>query len=202
MRGLEARRRTPRETNAMWFKQVVREETGCATYLVGSSRTGECAVFDPLWDIRPYLALAEGEDATISLVIDSHSHADHVSGARRLAAATGATLLVPRRTDCTYDARRLEDGERLRMGEVELEVVHVPGHRPEQINLLVRDLDRGPDPWLMLTADFLLVGDLARPDLAQDGSAGATTLFREALPRLSSLPDFVEIYPGHVAGST
>jgi glyoxylase-like metal-dependent hydrolase (beta-lactamase superfamily II) len=186
----------------MWFKQVVREETGCASYLVGSSETGECAVFDPLWDPSAYLALAEAEDATITRVIDSHSHADHVSGARRLAAATGAALLLPERADVAYPATRLRDGERIRMGEVELEVVHVPGHRPEQVNLLVRDLSRGPDPWLMLTADFLLVGDIARPDLAQDGADGARTLFREAIPRLASLPDFVEVYPGHVAGST
>ncbi|UCF68175.1 MAG: MBL fold metallo-hydrolase, partial [Acidobacteriota bacterium] len=85
---------------------------------------------------------------------------------------------------------------------VELEVLHVPGHRPEQINLLVRDRSRGEEPWCILTADFLLVGDVARPDLAQQGAEGAATLFRESLPRLLSLPDFVEVYPGHVAGST
>jgi glyoxylase-like metal-dependent hydrolase (beta-lactamase superfamily II) len=101
-----------------------------------------------------------------------------------------------------YEADRLRDGDRLRLGEVELEVVHVPGHRPEQINLLVRDLSRGREPWCMLTADFLLVGDIARPDLAQDGREGAAQIFREAIPRLRALPDFVEAYPGHVAGST
>ena len=93
-------------------------------------------------------------------------------------------------------------GDRIRFGEVELEVVHAPGHRPEQINLLVRDRSRGDEPWCMLTADFLMVGDLARPDLAQDGSEGAATLFEQSIPRLLALPDFVEVYPGHVAGST
>ena len=186
----------------MWFEQIVREETGCAAYMIGSSETGECAVFDPLWDIQPYLVEARQKGAQIKYVIDSHSHADHVSGARRLAAATGAALLLPALADVTYEAVRMEDGDRLYLGEVMLEVVHVPGHRPEQINLLVSDESRGNEPWCMLTADFLLVGDVARPDLAQGGEEGAVTLFEKAIPRLHSLPEFVEVYPGHVAGST
>jgi glyoxylase-like metal-dependent hydrolase (beta-lactamase superfamily II) len=148
------------------------------------------------------LALAQQKSAQIRYVIDSHSHADHVSGARRLAAATGAALLLPELADVTYEAVRVQDGDRLHMGEVLLEVVHVPGHRPEQINLLVTDESRGDEPWFILTADFLLVGDVARPDLAQGGTEGAETLFDRAIPRLRALPDFVEVYPGHVAGST
>lgn len=186
----------------MWFQQIIREETGCATYMVASSTTGECAVFDPLWDIGPYARAAMARGLRITHVIDSHAHADHVSGARRLATACGATLYVPERAECAYEAERLKDGQKLALGEVELEVLHVPGHRPEQINLLVRDRSRGDDPWCLLTADFVMVGDLARPDLAQDGTAGAGTLFDVALPKLLALPDFVEIYPGHVAGST
>ena len=186
----------------MWFQQLIREETGCATYVVGSLETNQCVVFDPLWDIQPYLSAARRKDATISHVIDSHAHADHVSGARRLAAETGAELVIPELSDVTYDARRVADGDRIRFGEVELEVMHVPGHRPEQINLLIRDRSRGDEPWCILTADFLMVGDLARPDLAQDGRQGAATLFTQSIPRLLKLPDFVEAYPGHVAGST
>ena len=186
----------------MWFRQVLREETGCAAYMVGSDRSGECLVFDPLWDIDPYVQLAEKKSSRITAVIDSHSHADHVSGARRLAQATGARLLLPRRIDVAYPATLLDDGEKLRLGEVEAEVLHMPGHRPEQINLLIRDLSRGPEPWCLLTADFLMVGDIARPDLAQDGREGAAILFTETIPRLRALPDYVEIYPGHLAGST
>lgn len=186
----------------MWFEQVIREETGCATYLVGSSRDGVCAVVDPLWEVEPYERLAQKRGARIVAVIDSHSHADHVSGARRLAARTGAELLLPERAEIAYEARRLADGERLRFGEVELETIHAPGHRPEQVVTLVRDRDRGEDPWFALTADSLLVGDFARPDLAQDGADGATTLFEVTIPRLFGLPDFVEVYPGHVSGST
>lgn len=193
--------RRPLEDN-MWFEQIVREETGCAAYLMGSNATGECTVFDPLWDVTPYLETARRKGATIRYVIDSHSHADHVSGARRLAQITGARLLLPALSDVTYEARWLEDGERIEMGEVTLEVVQAPGHRPEQINLLVTDNSRGDAPWCLLTADFLLVGDIARPDLAQSGEEGAGIMFDEALPRLLSLPDFVEVYPGHVSGST
>jgi glyoxylase-like metal-dependent hydrolase (beta-lactamase superfamily II) len=186
----------------MWFQQLVREETGCASYMVASTRSGECAVFDPLWDIEPYLELARRKDFTITHVIDSHSHADHVSGARRLAVQSGAALWLPELADVCYPVSRLADGDRLRLDEVDLEVLHVPGHRPEQINLLVRDLERGEEPWCILTADFLMVGDIARPDLAQDGRLGAEALFRQSIPRVLALPDFVEVYPGHVSGST
>ncbi len=186
----------------MWFQQVVREATGCAAYLVGSTRTGECLVFDPLWDISPYLEVAARKSSRITRVVDSHSHADHVSGARRLAEATGAALLLPRAAQVSYPAGWLDPGQKIRFGEVEAEVIAMPGHRPEQVNLLLRDLDRGPHPWCLLTADFLMVGDLARPDLAQDGREGAAILFREAIPKLLALPDFVEVYPGHLAGST
>lgn len=186
----------------MWFKQLVRHETGCATYLVGSSDTAECLVFDPLWDVDPYLREARDAGLTITHIVDSHAHADHVSGARRLAAATGARLWIPEDMEATYDADRLRDGDVLRLGEVELEVMQVPGHRPEQINLLIRDRARGDEPWCILTADFLMVGDVSRPDLAQDGRDGAGVLYRESIPKLLALPDFVEAYPGHVAGST
>ncbi len=186
----------------MWFESILRRETGCVTYMVGSTVSGECAVFDPLWDIDPYLHLAASKSSRIRYIIDSHSHADHVSGARRLATACSGELVLPELAEINYEATRVAPGDRLVLGDVALEIFHAPGHRPEQINLLVFDHGRGDDPWCLLTADFLLVGDLSRPDLAQDGEDGARALFDEALPRLRELPDFVEVYPGHVAGST
>lgn len=186
----------------MWFETIIREETGCAAYMIGCQRTGQCAVFDPIWDIEPYLEMAKQKGGTIRYVIDSHSHADHVSGARRLAKEAGAELMLPELAEINYDATRLAHGDSLEMGGVRMEVVHVPGHRPEQINLLVIDKVRGEEPWFMLTADFVLVGDVARPDLAQKSDVGAPELFDISIPRFLNLPDFVEVYPGHLAGST
>lgn len=186
----------------MWFETLLRKETGCATYMVGAQESAECAVFDPLWDVQPYLDTAVRKRSRIRWVIDSHSHADHVSGARRLARDAGAELILPELARITYGATRVKHGDRLRMGEVSLEFVHVPGHRPEQVNLLVTDHSRGEDPWCILTADFLMVGDVARPDLAQAGTDGAEVMYDVSIPRLRELPEFVEVYPGHVAGST
>lgn len=186
----------------MWFETIVREETGCAAYMIGCRRTNECAVFDPLWDIRPYLDMAQKKNSKIRYVIDSHSHADHVSGARLLAKATGGELILPELAGITYAATRVQHGDLIKMGGVGMKVVHVPGHRPEQINLLVTDYARGDEPWFILTADFVLVGDVARPDLAQADEEGAPVLYDVSIPRFLSLPDHVEVYPGHLAGST
>lgn len=186
----------------MWLVQVAREETGCASYMVGAESTGECAVIDPLWDIAPYLRIAEKRGAEIRFVIDSHSHADHVSGARRLARETGAEMLMPELANITYQAARIRDGDRIRLSDVSLDVVHTPGHRPEHICLLVTDHSRGEAPWCIITGDFLLVGDIARPDLALDGEEGAGLMWDISLPRLEALADHVEVFPGHIAGST
>lgn len=186
----------------MWFEQIVRKETGCATYLIGSLETGECAIFDPLWDVQPYLDVADTQSAKVRYIIDSHSHADHVSGARRLAQMTGGELIMPEQAEINFAATLVKGGDQIQMGEVMMEIVHTPGHRPEQVCLLVTDHSRGDQPWCILTADFLLVGDVARPDLAQRGEEGARIIYDIALPTLADLPDFVEVYPGHVAGST
>ncbi|MFT5314740.1 MAG: hydroxyacylglutathione hydrolase [Candidatus Krumholzibacteriia bacterium] len=185
----------------MWFESILRKETGCVAYMVGAD-SGACAVVDPLWDIEPYLEEARRRSSKIQYVIDSHSHADHISGARRLAEATGAELILHELAEVEYPARRVTGGDRLELGDVSLAVIHTPGHRPEQISVAVIDHSRGEQPWCLLTADFLQVGDVARPDLAQGGKEGAQTIFDVALPAVAELPDFVEIYPGHVAGST
>ena len=104
----------------MWFESILRRETGCVTYMVGSTASGECAVFDPLWDVDPYLHMAASKSSRIRYVIDSHSHADHVSGARRLAAACSGELVLPELAEITYEATRVAPGDRLTLGEVTL----------------------------------------------------------------------------------
>jgi glyoxylase-like metal-dependent hydrolase (beta-lactamase superfamily II)/rhodanese-related sulfurtransferase len=185
----------------MWFEQMIRRESGCVSYMIGSAKTGECAVIDALWDVAPYLEMAKRNDAKIRYIIDSHTHADHVSGARRLAQRSGGELIMPRLAELSHPVKRVDDGDFLRMGDVLLEIVHTPGHRPEMMSILVTDLTRSDRPWCILTGDFLLVGDLGRPDLAQEGDEGARLMFDRALPRLQALDDYVEVYPGHIAGS-
>ena len=186
----------------MFFEQVVRRETGCVSYVCGCPGGGECAVIDPLWDPAPYARIAQAQGVSIRYVIDTHSHADHVSGARRLAQLTGAELLLHEQAQIEYPARRVKDGDTLRMGSVQLEILHTPGHRPEHVIVALSDLSRTPEPWMLCTGDFVLVGDIARPDLAQSALEGAGELFDKALPRIADLPDHVEVYPGHVGGST
>lgn len=186
----------------MFFEQVVRKETGCASYVIGCPNCGSCAVVDPLWDPEPFLRIAREHGVSVRYVIDTHSHADHVSGARRLAKLTGANLLLHEKAEISYSATRVRDGDILEMGSVRLEILHTPGHRPEHIAVAISDLSRSSEPWMLLTGDFVLVGDIARPDLAQRGEEGAAVLFDVAIPRLARLPDHVEVYPGHVGGST
>lgn len=186
----------------MFFEQIVREETGCCSYIVGCPGGGECAVIDPLWDTEPFLKIARKHGVSIRYIIDTHSHADHVSGARRLAERTNAEILLHQDADVAYPATRVKDGDQFTIGSVRLEILHTPGHRPEHIIAAISDLARSEEPWMLCTGDFLLVGDIARPDLAQEGESGAAQLFDRALPRIAELPDHVEVYPGHVGGST
>jgi rhodanese-related sulfurtransferase/glyoxylase-like metal-dependent hydrolase (beta-lactamase superfamily II) len=185
----------------MLFRQIIHEDLGCASYLVGDVDAGLAAVVDPQWDVEPYLRLARLHGVEVAHVIETHNHADHVSGHGRLAAATGATIHVSDLAEAEYDHEPLRDGTVLRLGDVEIEAVHTPGHRPEHTSLLLRDAGRGGDPWAVLTGDSLFVGDVARPDLAIEPRDGAREIFESLQERLLSLPDSVEVWPGHIGGS-
>jgi hydroxyacylglutathione hydrolase len=185
----------------MIFRQVLHEDLGCASYLVGDAAAGVAAVFDPQWDIEPYLHLGRLHDLRIAHVLETHNHADHVSGHGRLARATGARIHIHRLAEADYDHDAFEDGWALELGPIRIEALHTPGHRPEHTAFLLRDSNRSPDPWAMLTGDSLFVGDVARPDLAIDEQDGAAGIFRSLHERLLSLPDEVEVWPGHVGGS-
>src|SRR5919205_348922 len=162
----------------MYLKQFIRDESGCASYLVGSSHAGCCAVVDPQWDVEPYLRAAAAKGLRITHVLETHLHADHVSGGRRLAERTGAEIGIHPAAAVLYP------------------------HRPDTLSLLVADVDRAPEPCAVLTGDTLFVGGVGRPDLGGEARQFAGTLYESLFGKLLTLPDFVEVYPAHVGGSS
>jgi len=185
----------------MLFRQILHEDLSCASYLVGDPGAGVAAVIDPQWRIEPYLHLARLHGVRIEHVLETHNHADHVSGHGRLAGATGATIHIHELAEVDYPHEALADGWRLGLGRIEVEALHAPGHRPEHTAFLLRDGDRGGDPWAVLTGDSLFVGDVARPDLAIEKREGAAGIYRSLHESLLALPDEVEVWPGHLGGS-
>jgi hydroxyacylglutathione hydrolase len=186
----------------MYFKQLVKEDLGCASYIVGCTNAGVCAVIDPRVDmVDDILELASAKEMEVVAIIETHNHADHISGHGELARRTGADIYVHETAGVEYPHKEVKDGDELRFGVVKMRVLHTPGHRPEHIALEVSDTARGDDPWLVLTGDSLFIGDVARPDLAVPGEEGASVLYDSLFGRLMKLDDGVEVYPAHVAGS-
>lgn len=184
----------------MIFTQFVDDDLGCASYLVGDEQAGVAAVVDPAFAIEQYLEEAEKRAVRLVRVVETHTHADHVSGHGRLALEHDLPVSIHSAANAEFLHDAIEDGEEIELGDVLLRCVHTPGHRPEHCGFVVVDRSRGPDPWLVLTGDSLFVGDAARPDLAVDANEGAEGLFH-SLRRLLELGDGVEVFPGHVAGS-
>jgi hydroxyacylglutathione hydrolase len=184
----------------MIFTQFVDDALGCASYLVGDPGTGDAVVVDPAFAIEQYLEEAERRDVRIVRVVETHTHADHLSGHGRLALEHGIPISIHPAADAEYPHDAMDDGAEIVLGHIVLRCIHTPGHRPEHCCLAVMDRTRGNDPWIVLTGDSLFVGDAARPDLAVEAREGAEGLFH-SLRRLLELGDGVEVFPGHVAGS-
>ena len=184
----------------MIFRQIAHEDLGCASYLVGDEDAGVAAVIDPRLDIGEYLRLARYLGVSIEHILETHNHADHVSGHGRLAAATGALLHVHELAAAEYEHEPFADGWELSLGDVIVRALHTPGHRPEHTAFLLIDTARGEEPWAVLTGDSLFVGDIARPDLAVEKREGARDIF-SSLRGLLELGDDVEVWPGHLGGS-
>jgi hydroxyacylglutathione hydrolase len=188
----------------MIFKQFHQESLGHASYLVGSEQTGEALVLDVRRDVDDYFTHARKQGLRIAYAADTHQHNDYLSGICELPERGEVQLLASARAKVGYKSRGVGDGDRLEMGEIVFEVMHTPGHTPEHISLLVTDRSRGSEPTMLLSGGALLVGDVARPDLLGGGentkklaSAMCSTLQKKIL----TLPDHVEVYPTHVAGS-
>jgi glyoxylase-like metal-dependent hydrolase (beta-lactamase superfamily II)/rhodanese-related sulfurtransferase len=185
----------------MIFRQILHDDLGCASYLVGDEKAGVAAVVDPRFEIDVYLELAHYIGVTIEHIFETHNHADHVSGHGRLADATGAPIRIHRRAEPDYPHVAFEDGEEFEVGAVHVRALHTPGHRPEHTSYALIDSARAPEPWAVLTGDLLFVGDIARPDLAVEKTEGAKGIFHSLHDTLLALPDRVEVWPGHLGGS-
>jgi hydroxyacylglutathione hydrolase len=175
------------------FRQFVDDDLGCASYLVGDRDAAVAVIVDPALAIEQYVEAAAEEQVRIERVLETHTHADHVSGHGRFAVEHGLPVAIHSLAEAEYPCETLGDGEVVRAGATEIRVLHTPGHRPEHCSFVV-------DGRIVLTGDSLFVGDAARPDLAIAAREGAQELFG-SLARLAALGDDVEVYPGHVAGS-
>jgi hydroxyacylglutathione hydrolase len=190
----------------MFFRQVLNDETACASYVLGCATHGRFAVVDPHVDlVDHYIALAEAQGVPIVAVLETHVQADHVSGLPALVERTGATAYLPAGAGVEFDHHPLADGETGKLGNTEIQAVATPGHAIAHHAYVVTDHRRGDDPWLALTGDALLVGDAGRPDLHAHGEHTveemARTLYRSVTDRLLRLPDHLVLYPAHYSGS-
>jgi hydroxyacylglutathione hydrolase len=183
------------------FRQLIHDDLGCASYLIGDEKAGVAAVVDPRFEVDEYLELARYMGIRVEHVFETHNHADHVSGHGRLAAATGATIHIHRAAEPSYEHEPFDDGDEFELGALRLRALHTPGHRPEHTAFAVIDTRRSDEPWAVLTGDTLFVNDVARPDLAIEKSAGARGIFRSLQGKLLRLGDDVELWPGHLGGS-
>lgn len=195
----------------MFFQRVYEKGLAQASYIIGCQATGEALVIDPKRDIDDYLRIAEDEKLTITKIAETHIHADFLSGTRELAAATGAEVLLSDEggADWQYrfDHTGLNDGDTITLGNIRLEVMHTPGHTPEHISFLLTDTPAGDVPSMIFTGDFVFVGDVGRPDLLERAAGiagtretGAKQMFA-SLKRFRALPEHVQVWPGHGAGS-
>lgn len=190
----------------MYFRQLLNDETACASYLLGCKTHSQFAVVDPHVDlVDEYIALAAGQGAAIVAVLETHVQADHVSGLPELVAHTGATAYLPAGAGVDFKYHPLADGQVLNLGNTEIEAIATPGHALAHHAYLVTDHTRSENPWLVLTGDALLVGDAGRPDLHANADQTvermARALYRSLTERLLALPDYLVLYPSHYSGS-
>jgi len=190
----------------VYFRQLLNDETACASYLLGCKTHSAFAVVDPHVDlVDDYVAMAAAQGASIVAVLDTHLQADHVSGVPDLVARTGATAYLPDGAGVEFPHHALRDGELVTLGNTDIQALATPGHALAHHAYVVTDHTRGDEPWFVLTGDALLVGDAGRPDLHANGKHTveemARSLYRSLTERLLALPDHLVLYPSHYSGS-
>ncbi|MEG6550390.1 MBL fold metallo-hydrolase [Desulfocurvibacter africanus] len=187
----------------MYFKQIAVPGLGCFSYAIGCPAAGAMAVVDPKRDIQDYLDIARDEGMRITHVIETHVHADHVSGNRDLREATGADIYFHESAPVKFEHKALREGDIIEIGAARMEVLHTPGHTPNSISLLVTDKQRSAEPGMLLTGDLLFVGDIGRPDLpgAEILDEQVANLYESLYVKLARHPDHMEVYPAHGQGS-
>ena len=195
----------------MFFQNIYEKGLAQASYLIGCQKTGEAIVIDPRRDIDVYLEIAEREKLKITKITETHIHADFLSGTRELAAVTNAEILLSdeggKDWEYQFSHTGLKDGSVFKVGNLRFEVLHTPGHTPEHISFLLTDTAASNKPIMIFTGDFVFVGDIGRPDLLEKAAGiegtrivGAKQMF-QSLNKFKALPDYVQVWPGHGAGS-
>ena len=185
----------------MYFQSFYLTCLAHASYMIGSD--GIAAVVDPQRDVDIYIEDAKQQGLKIAYVIETHLHADFVSGHRELAERTGATIIMSAKAGATFPHRDIHDGDKIEFGKCVLQFLETPGHTPEGICIVVTDRERGNDPWAVLTGDTLFIGDVGRPDLSAEHTPQqlAGMLYDSLHNKLFPLADSVEVFPAHGAGS-
>lgn len=199
---------------AMLLRYFYDKKLAQASYLVGCAATGEALVVDPSRKIEPYLSAAQEEGLHITHVTETHIHADYVSGSRALATFTGARLYLSDMGDpdwkyqyATTNTTLIHDGDTWMVGNVKVAVIHTPGHTPEHLVFMITDTAGANKPMGIFTGDFIFVGDVGRPDLLEAAAGIADTKVKgarqqfQSLQKFKHLPDYLQIWPGHGAGS-
>ncbi|NLV25078.1 MAG: MBL fold metallo-hydrolase [Deltaproteobacteria bacterium] len=187
----------------MYFKQIVVPGLGCFSYVIGCPGAKAMVVVDPKRDVQDYLDISRNEGMKISHIIDTHVHADHVSGGQELRSHTQAPIYLHEKAAVDYEHKTLKEGDIIEIGNARIKVLYTPGHTPNALSLLISDKSRSADPWMVLTGDLLFVNDIGRPDLAGDEilEEQVHNLYDSLYNKLGAYPDHLEVFPAHGMGS-